>query len=142
MHFIVPHVGRAPHCCATCGVRGGVVVPHVGHRRRLCTMCGFAVTVIAPCVVSGLRALCRVGIAVAVFVPCGCHSHGCHTVWCCGRGGCHHATWCHSCGHCHHIVTEPQKRKLVEKRKKKTYKQADTVHAAGRGMATRCHRSR
>jgi len=34
------------------------------------------------------------------------------------------------------IVTGPQRRKLVEKREKKTYKQANVVHAVMRGMAT------
>jgi hypothetical protein len=34
------------------------------------------------------------------------------------------------------IVTGLQKRKLVEKREKKMYKQANALHAAMRGMAT------
>jgi hypothetical protein len=34
------------------------------------------------------------------------------------------------------IATGPQRRKLVEKREKKTYKQADTVRAVMRGTAT------
>ncbi len=76
------------------------------------------------------------GVAIAVFVLCGCHSHGHRAVWCCGHGGCHHATWCRS--HHRHVVTGPQKRKLVEKRKKKTYQQVNAVCAATRGMATQC----
>jgi hypothetical protein len=43
-------------------------------------------------------------------------------VWCCGCG----------CSHCvdggESAVTRPQKRKLVEERKKKTYKQAVSQH--------------
>ena len=45
------------------------------------------------------------------------HEHCCQAAWCCGHGH----------GHCadggESVVTGPQKRKLVEIRKKKTYKQ-------------------
>src|SRR5216683_7017997 len=80
------------------------------------------------------------GVAVTAFALYGCHSHSCCAVWCCGYGGYCCATWCHSCSYCHHIVTGPQKRKLVEKRKKKTYQQANMVCAAARGTVTRCMR--
>jgi len=40
------------------------------------------------------------------------------------------------------IVTGPQRRKLVEKREKKTYKQADAVRAVARGTVMQWHRGR
>jgi hypothetical protein len=94
--------------CAV-GVAAVVIAPRVGRRRRFCTVCG---------------------VAVAVNVLRGRRGHGRRAVWCCGRGGCRRAAWCRSHGHCRHIVTGPQKRRLVEKRKGKTYQQADAVRAA------------
>ena len=145
--------------CTTCGVAVTVVAPHVVSQSRLlrcvwcrshgcCAMCGVTVMVVVPCVVSRSWLLCHMwchgrsccatcGVAIAVFTPHGCHGHGRRTVWCCGHGGCRRAMWCR--GHRHHVITGPQKRKLVEKRKKKKYKQADAVHAAARGMAMRFH---
>ncbi len=74
------------------------------------------------------------GTAVTVVVPHGCCRCCCQAAWCCGHGH----------GHCadggESVVTGPQKRKLVEIRKKKTYKQVvsrckehDDVACAGAG---------
>jgi hypothetical protein len=82
---------------------------------------GVMVMVVAPYVLSWIWTLCHMGImvmfitpyvavVVAVIVPRGAAAAV--------------------------IVTRPQKRKLVEKREKKMYKQANAVHAAMRGMAT------
>jgi hypothetical protein len=62
----------------------------------------------------------------------GCHGHSHHR-------GYHRATWCCSRGYRHHIITGPQKRKLVEKRKKKMYQQADMVRAATKGQTRGPH---
>ena len=114
---------RGRGCCTACGLHS-LFLCHVGCQGQgCCTVCGVAVA----------------GVAVAIFAPHGCHGHSHRTVWCCGRGGCHRAVWCRSCGHHRHVITGPQKRKLVEKRKKKMYKQADAVRAATRGTVTRCH---
>src|SRR6266851_2588658 len=85
-------------------------------------------TIFMPHVVSGLGSLCHMRVAVAIFAPCECHSYSHHAILCCSCGGYHCAVWCCSCSHHCHVVTGPQKRKLVEKRKKKTYKQADAVY--------------
>jgi hypothetical protein len=95
--------------------------------RLRCAACVVAVAFVAPRVLSRSRSLRRVGVAVTFVTPC-------VTVVVAvvvPRGAAAAV-----------IVTGPQKRKLVEKRENKTYKQADAVRAAARGTATRCHRGR
>jgi len=116
-------------CCAVCGSQSPSL-RCMWHRGCRC------------CAVWASRwpSLHGMGVVVAVFARRGCRGHSRRTMWCCGCGGRCHAAWCRSCSHRCHIITGLQKRKLVEKRKKKTYKQVDVVRAAVRGTATQCHR--
>src|SRR5216683_2700530 len=98
-------------------------------------MCGVAVAVVAPCVVLQSRSLHCVW----------CYGHYLCAAWVLRSWSLHHVVlwswWLSLCrSHCRHIVTGPQKRKLVEKRKKETYQQADAVCAATRGTAMQCVR--
>ena len=100
-------------CCVGHGVMVTIFALHVVSRLRLLRHMGVAVAVIVLRVLSRLWSLCHVGIAVTFVVLCGVAvvvavvmPHGAIAVV---------------------IVTGPQKRKLVEKREKKTYKQADTM---------------
>src|SRR5216683_2225450 len=96
-----------------------IFMPHVvSGLGSLCHM-QVAVTIFAPHVVLQLQSLHCIGVAVAIFAPCECHSYSHHAILCCSCGGYHCAVWCCSCSHHCHVVTGPQKRKLVEKRKKK-----------------------
>jgi hypothetical protein len=121
----VPSLRRV-WCCSCCrraarGIAGAVVGLHgvavvvAVDALRECRGCGHCAVCGSP-----LPFLCHVW----------CRGHGRRAVWCCGRGGCRRAARCRSHGRCRHVVTGPQKRKLVEKRKKKTYQQADAVRAA------------
>jgi hypothetical protein len=96
--------------CVACGVTAMVTAPRIGHACCFCAVCHLC----------GLPSLSP---SLCGMWCCRCRHHRC-AMWRCGRGGHHHATWCQccSCGHCRHVVTGLQKRKkLVEKRRKKTY---------------------